>query len=83
MQVNNQTLSPPEGILEAKVSNPQKMCRSEMTCGDHSDPEVGTWVMDDPLESLGDLSLRAFDKIVKAFKRIQVEARNSPSQVQD
>ena len=62
----NQTLSPPEGILEAKVSNPQKMCRIEMTCedrsgpagavappprivcGDHFDPEVGTWDMDDP-----------------------------------
>ena len=44
----SQILSPPEGILEAKVSNPQKICRSEMTCGDHSDPEVGSWVMDNP-----------------------------------
>ena len=65
-QVQAATLSPPEGNLEAKVSNPQKMCRIEMTCedrsgpagadappprivcGDHFDPEVGTWVMDDP-----------------------------------
>ena len=65
-QVQAATLSPPEGILEAKVSNPQKMCKIEMTCedrtgpagadapsprivcGDHFDPEVGTWDMDDP-----------------------------------
>ena len=47
-QVSNQTLSPPEGILETKVQNPQEMCRTEMTrlivSRDRFDPGVGTWV---------------------------------------
>ena len=49
-----------------------------MTCGDHSDPEVGTWVMDDPLESLGDLSLRAFDKIVKVPSALKLKQETLP-----
>ena len=76
-QVSNQTLLPPEGILETKVQNPQEMCRTEMTrlivSRDRFDPGVGG--VDDP-ESLGDLSRRVFDEIVKASKCIRLEARN-------
>ena len=77
-QVSNQTLSPPEGILETKVQNPQEMCRTEMTrlivSRDRFDPGVGTWVWMTP--SPYDLSRRVFDEIVKASKCIRLEARN-------
>ena len=83
-QVSNQTLSPPEGILETKVQNPQEMCRTEMTrlivSRDRFDPGVGTWVWmtPSPWETSPEESSTRLWKHPRSTS--QIEARNPPSQ---